>query len=152
MHFEYYIVNPNQFIPKRNTTIYDLYLAVVSFVISDFIAYIIHYYFHKNRFLYRMIHSIHHENNHPTMISTIYMHPLEIISFHFVYRLPILIGIPFTWFTFFVYQTILISWTFLDHGFDVSIFSSHFKHHRLQHGNYTTCLNIWDILFNTNIR
>jgi sterol desaturase/sphingolipid hydroxylase (fatty acid hydroxylase superfamily) len=151
LSLELFILNPNFYAKNDNTSIYHFIYAILSFIVCDFFAYVIHFYFHKIKFLYKKIHSIHHENYQTNFLSTIYMHPIEIVSFHFLYRLPMILGVPFTLVSFYMYQFILIIWTFLDHGFDFSIFSHHFYHHRFLLGNYSTCFSLWDILFDTVI-
>jgi sterol desaturase/sphingolipid hydroxylase (fatty acid hydroxylase superfamily) len=46
-------------------------------IIFDFFHWITHWYFHKNKFLYKNFHSIHHRQKYPTAITTFYHHPLD---------------------------------------------------------------------------
>ena len=138
-------------LPRTNTSLSLIAYGCFSFCVADLLAYFLHYFFHVNRHLYKTIHSIHHEEKNPILCSTSYMHPLEIVSFFFIYRAPILIGIPFNRTTFVLYQTILTLWTACDHSWNKHVFSDHFLHHRYVRGNYATCLQFWDDLFGTKI-
>jgi sterol desaturase/sphingolipid hydroxylase (fatty acid hydroxylase superfamily) len=148
---EVFILKSTKFIYYGNTRFIHIIYAGSSFILSDFLAYFIHLYFHKNRFLYKQIHSIHHAEKNPTWISTLVMHPFEMITFYIVYKLPLYCGIPFTLVTFIIHNIVLVLWTFMDHGVDAYTFSAHHKHHRFLKGNYATCLNYWDYVFDTEI-
>lgn len=153
LFFEMYLVNPVQYIvPYPIISVEHVVYAILSFCVSDLIAYCFHYFLHSNRFMYNHIHYLHHREILPTCQSTIYMHPVEISSFFFIYRLPLLVGIPFTQATFMGYQSLLIIWTLLDHTWNYSLFSDHFLHHRYFSGNYATCLQFWDSLFGTKLK
>jgi len=152
LYYEIFLINHNDYILEADTNIKYILYAVLSFFMSDLLAYFVHYFLHLNKFLYLHIHSIHHRDKNPNIISTIHMHPVEISLFFFTYRLPLILGLPFTQTTFYVYQIVLILWTFLDHSFNQSIFHDHFLHHKYFYGNYATCLQFWDTLFKTKIR
>ena len=122
-----------------------------SFLVCDGIAYWFHFFLHKNKFLFTHIHSIHHEQNDPTFISTIYMHPLEMIPFYLIYKLPFLIGVRCNYVTSAVYEIVLIFITFMDHGVRFGMFKKHVDHHRYQIGNYATCIPYFDSFFRTEI-
>jgi sterol desaturase/sphingolipid hydroxylase (fatty acid hydroxylase superfamily) len=137
-------------LPSLETDLFLCAWAALSFLGADLMAYWFHRVLHGNKHLYRTIHSIHHKEVYPNLMSTITMHPLEMLSFFTIYRLPVVL-IPFNRITFGIYQTVLIIWVLLDHSWDRWIFSGHFSHHRLLHGNYATCLPVWDHLFGTVI-
>lgn len=152
LYYEIFLINHNDYILEIDANIKYILYAIMSFFISDFLAYFLHYFLHLNKFLYVHVHSIHHIDRTPDILSTIYMHPVEISLFFFTYRLPLLMGIPFTRMTFYFYQISLILWTLLDHSYNKSVFHDHFLHHKYYYGNYATCLQFWDTLFNTKIR
>lgn len=148
---EFGVLKTYSMLPRTGTNLSLIAWGCFSFTIADLLAYSLHYCFHMNRHLYKIIHSIHHEERYPNLLSTSYMHPLEILSFFFIYRAPILVGIPFNQTTFVMYQVILIVWTVCDHSWNHHTFSDHFRHHRYVRGNYATCLQFWDVLFGTKI-
>lgn len=123
--------------------------AITAFIVVDFVAYWYHRLLHCSRPLYYLIHAQHHEHAQPTFISTIYMHPLEIISFYLIYHSPYYLGVPFSSTTAILYESILIGWNFCNHGLES--FHHHRTHHSKMRGNYASCLFIWDFLFGTVI-
>jgi methylsterol monooxygenase len=152
LFLEIYICNPLYYIVNKKTDIQLIINAIICFIISDLLAYILHYIYHKSKILYKYIHSIHHQEKNPTFLSTIYMHPIEICSFFIIYRLPLIIGVSFNLYTFVLYQTILIIITFLDHSVNKYMFSDHFQHHKYLIGNYATCFQFWDSFFGTKLK
>lgn len=148
---EFGVLKTYERLPMTGTNLSLITWGIFSFCVADLLAYFLHYCFHANRNLYKTIHAIHHEERYPILLSTSYMHPLEIISFFFIYRAPILAGVPFNRATFLLYQTILIVWTACDHSWNRHIFADHFLHHRHVRGNYATCLQFWDDLFGTKL-
>jgi len=150
--FELVVTKTYWMLPRCETTMWLIVSAIVSFGIADLLAYGFHRFLHQQKQMYHYIHSIHHQERRPHLVSTVIMHPVELVSFFFLYRLPILTGIlPFNTTTFLVYQTVLIVWVSLDHSYNHSIFSDHFAHHKWSHGNYATCLPLWDHWFGTCI-
>lgn len=75
----YYLI---KYINFNNFNIYKelFYLAFTRFsfdIIFDIFHYSIHYFFHKNKFLYNNIHKMHHTHTYPTIIIKFYNHPLD---------------------------------------------------------------------------
>lgn len=148
---EFHFLKTYERLPNFPSDLNTLFCASISFCLADLLAYFVHYIYHKNKFLYMKIHSVHHVENNPNILSTVFMHPIEILSFFLIYRFPILIGIPFNKTTFLGYQIILIIWTCLDHSTNKSIFADHFQHHKYKKGNYATCIQFYDSIFGTKI-
>jgi sterol desaturase/sphingolipid hydroxylase (fatty acid hydroxylase superfamily) len=163
--------------------IYDLQIIndLISFVfvsfsfeiIFDFFHYINHFIIHKNAYLYKNIHKIHHKFKYPNSITTFYQHPLDIL---FTNSIPMILSIYFMPIkpTYFQYILILTYKTFIEisgHtgkiikstsfpqfiwlprilGIQLSV-EDHDLHHSLNNCNYSKRFSLWDKFFGTYLK
>jgi fatty acid hydroxylase domain-containing protein 2 len=133
---------------------YYIFDFIIVLLIEEFLFYYIHYFFHKNRFLYNNIHKKHHLWVYPVAISAQYAHPIENILCNY---LPIIIGCFITSLNFYAVLFIFFIGTFnaisVHSGYKFFNFkyirnNFHEKHHVKYNSNYGI-LGILDKLNNT---
>jgi fatty acid hydroxylase domain-containing protein 2 len=128
---------------------YDFILILL---IEEFLFYHIHYYFHKNNFLYKKIHKKHHIWKYPVAISAQYAHPIENILCNYS---PFLIGCFITQLNFYYVLFLIFLGTFnavnSHSGYKlIKNYRNNFheKHHFKFNYNYGI-LGIFDYIHNT---
>tara|TARA_B100001758_G_C18224289_1_gene511895 strand:- start:193 stop:894 length:702 start_codon:yes stop_codon:yes gene_type:complete len=145
--------------------IYILAQLFIIFFIDDIYFYFLHAFMHKNKFILKKIHSIHHRAITPVALEYMYVHPLEWMSGYIGPFLAMfflsLIG-PVNIFAFWLYQVIRnIHELDVHSGFKSKISQwipywgeteHHDKHHELLKGNYATTFTFWDDFFNTKLK
>ena len=130
--------------------------------IDDMYFYFLHRYMHKNKFIYKTIHKIHHRANTPMPIEYIYVHPLEWSSGMIGPFLGMIIigGISFE--AYLMYLIIRnLHEIHIHSGIMTSIIHKVFpfygnnEHHDIHHskrdGNYGSTFTLWDKLFKTRL-
>ena len=146
--------------------IYILVQLFMIFIIDDVYFYFLHALMHKNKFILKKIHSIHHRAITTVSLEYIYVHPLEWLSGYIGPFLGMfilnLIGGPVNIFAFWLYQIIRNIHEIDVHSGFKSKFSQwipywgetehHDKHHECLNGNYATTFTFWDDFFNTKIK
>ncbi len=145
--------------------IYILAQLFMIFFIDDIYFYFLHAFMHKNKFILKKIHSIHHRAITPVALEYMYVHPLEWMSGYIGPFLAMsflsLIG-PVNIFAFWLYQVIRNIHELDVHSGLKSKISQwipywgetehHDKHHELLKGNYATTFTFWDDFFNTKLK
>ena len=142
-----------------------LFQLFIIFVIDDIYFYFLHLLMHKNKFILKKIHSIHHRAITPVALEYIYVHPLEWLSGYlgpFLGMLVLSLLGPVNIFSFWLYQLIRnIHELDVHSGFKSKISKwipywgeseHHDKHHEVLNGNYATTFTFWDDFFNTRIK
>ncbi len=149
-----------------------IFLSFAFEITFDFFHYLMHYYLHKNPFLYRNFHKIHHKWTYPTPILTFYNHPFD---FMFTNSIPTLLTLYIFSFniTYFQYELIQTYKTLLEIGghsgkilksnsftqciwlprllnFHLKI-EDHDLHHNLNNCNYAKRFTLWDKFFGTYV-
>tara|TARA_Y100000589_G_scaffold43986_1_gene37047 strand:+ start:6354 stop:7052 length:699 start_codon:yes stop_codon:yes gene_type:complete len=137
----------------------------VIFVIDDFYFYFLHLLMHKNKYILKKVHSIHHRAITPVALEYIYVHPLEWLSGYigpFLGMLILSFFNPVNIYAFWLYQIIRnIHELDVHSGFKSKISKwipfwgeseHHDKHHEVLNGNYATTFTFWDDFFNTKIK
>lgn len=160
--FEESVVFPFSNINQCILIIIQLFVILI---IDDFYFYFLHSFMHKNKFVLKKIHHIHHRAITPVALEYIYVHPLEWISGYvgpFLAMLIISIFIPVNIFAFWLYQIIRNIHELDVHSGFKSKFSKwipywgetehHDKHHEKLDGNYSTTFTFWDEFFGTKIK
>lgn len=152
-----------------------VYYSITYFLVSDFTRFILHYFMHKNSFLWR-IHQMHHTAEVLTPITFFRVHPLEMILFHlrfllvhgiitglFIYLYKDVFDFPTIYgASFFVFLTNVLGGNLrhshipIGFGFFEKIFISpkqhqihHSKELKFQQSNYGSFFAFWDKLFGT---
>ena len=133
-------------------------------VIDDLYFYFLHAMMHKNKFILKKIHYLHHRSIAPVALEYIYVHPLEWMSGYlgpFIGILIISLFGPVSIFSFWLYQIIRNIHELDVHSGFKSKFSKwipfwgetehHDKHHESLNGNYATTFTFWDEVFGTKI-
>lgn len=142
-----------------------LFQLFIIFVIDDIYFYFLHLLMHKNKFILKKIHSIHHRAITPVALEYMYVHPLEWLSGYlgpFLGMLVLSLLGPVNIFSFWLYQLIRnIHELDVHSGFKSKISKwipywgeseHHDKHHEVLNGNYATTFTFWDDFFNTRIK
>jgi sterol desaturase/sphingolipid hydroxylase (fatty acid hydroxylase superfamily) len=153
---------------------YDLvefiFISFAFEIIFDFFHYWMHLYLHKNPFLYKNFHKIHHKWAYPMSILTFYNHPFD---FFFTNSIPTFLTLyifPFD-ITYFQYELMHSYKTLLEIGghsgkilnsnsftqciWLPKLFNFHLKvedhdlHHSLNNCNYAKRFTLWDKVFGT---
>jgi len=133
-------------------------------VIDDLYFYFLHSFMHKNKYVLKKIHKIHHRAITPVALEYIYVHPIEWMMGYLGPFLGILVisyfG-PVSFFSFWAYQIIRNLHELDVHSGLKSKFSKwipfwgetehHDKHHEALNGNYATTFTFWDEIFGTKI-
>ena len=139
-------------------------------IIFDFFHYLMHFYLHKNPYLYKNFHKTHHKWAYPMPILTFYNHPFD---FFFTNSIPTMLTLyifPFN-ITYFQYELMHTYKTFLEIGGHSGkvlksnsftqciwlprLFNFHLKvedhdlHHNLNNCNYAKRFTLWDKVFGT---
>jgi methylsterol monooxygenase len=138
---------------------------IMLLIFDDTYFYFYHLLLHKNKFLYRHIHSIHHRASAPYPLEFIYAHPLEsaiavggillgYISIYFIFG-------SINIYTFWAYSFVRIFHeTDIHSGIKSLIFKwlpfygstqHHDAHHSHLHGNYASTFSFWDHILGTKI-
>jgi sterol desaturase/sphingolipid hydroxylase (fatty acid hydroxylase superfamily) len=134
-------------------------------IFDDTYFYFFHKLLHKNKFLYRHIHSKHHAACAPYPLEFLYVHPLEhifgsvgaIIGFVIAYFIFGSINIYVFW-GYYLFRT--LHETHIHSGIKSDIFhwmpfygsnQHHDDHHAKLHGNYASTLSFWDWALGTKI-
>ncbi len=142
-----------------------LFQLFIIFVIDDIYFYFLHLLMHKNKFILKKIHSIHHRAITPVALEYMYVHPLEWLSGYlgpFLGMLVLNLLGSVNIFSFWLYQLIRnIHELDVHSGFKSKISKwipywgeseHHDKHHEVLNGNYATTFTFWDDFFNTRIK
>lgn len=149
-----------------------IFISFAFEITFDFFHYFMHFYLHKNPFLYRNVHKIHHKWAYPMPILTFYNHPFDyfltnsIPTFLTLYIFPVNI----TYFQFILihsYKTLLEigghsgkivnSNSFTQCIWLPRLLNVHLKtedhdlHHSLNNCNYAKRFTLWDKVFGTYI-
>ncbi|ELT89651.1 hypothetical protein CAPTEDRAFT_1819 [Capitella teleta] len=134
---------------------------IVALLIFDLFYFVWHWYHHYNRWLYRHVHSVHHQYYVCSSWVTQYLHPWELISVGFMTTLlPLLFNFhPFTNFCFMMFNVIVsiedhIGYDFpwAPHRFGIGFWGGaikHDMHHQKPLTNFQPHFNTWDRLFGT---
>jgi len=133
-------------------------LHLIIFIACDEILFFVtHYYLHKIPFLYKTIHSFHHQLRYTVSVGCEYAHPLEFIMGNIV---PVILGpvlcqshllIYLSWITLKMFETI-----YVHSGFDFGLTrlefltKEHAYHHSHYQDNYGTWYGVCDATFKTN--
>jgi sterol desaturase/sphingolipid hydroxylase (fatty acid hydroxylase superfamily) len=142
------IITQNFFVFLSPFSYYNIYHIPILFILIDPTFYTCHRLFH-NKYLYKF-HKIHHKIKRPVSISSLYLHPLDLIFGNILpLFLPVFIiksSIPLLYFwTFFtIFQT-----TYMAHSGIKNRCEDHDLHHLLYNCNYGTGLYLFDRLFET---
>ena len=156
-----------------NDLIYFVFVSFSFEIVFDFFHFINHFIFHKNSYLYKNIHKIHHKFKYPSSITTFYQHPIDLL---FTSSLPTILSLYFMPIkpTYFQYILILTYKTFIEisgHsgkiikstsfpqfiwlprilGIQLSV-EEHDLHHSLNNCNYSKRFSLWDKLFGTYLK
>ena len=144
-----------------------VFLAQLSILLifDDVYFYFYHLLLHKNKFLYRHIHSIHHKASAPYPLEFIYSHPLETsiscIGLFLGYVVIYLIFGDISIYTFWGYSILrIIHEADIHSGIKSIIFKwlpfygstqHHDSHHSRLNGNYASTFSFWDKILGTKI-
>jgi len=150
---------------STNNPLHILLQLFIIFVIDDVYFYFLHLFMHKNKFILRKIHSIHHRAITPVALEYMYVHPLEWLSGYvgpFLGMFILSLMGPVNIFAFWLYQVIRnVHELDVHSGFKSKISKwipywgeteHHDKHHEVLNGNYATTFTFWDNFFNTKIK
>ena len=159
-----YILFP--FIDTDFPTIWVLLGQVVfSFIIDDVWFYFMHRFLHRNKYLLKKVHSIHHRAHTPFPMEYLYAHPFEwmlgTIGPFLGYALIILV-MPLNIYAFWVFVLFRNLHEIHIHS-DLKLpllknipFVSHVEDHDLHHakldGNYASTFRIWDRIMKTRFK
>ena len=137
---------------------------LIILVIDDLYFYVFHLWMHKNEYILKKIHRIHHKAITPFALEYIYVHPLEWIIGYvgpFIAIFAISVFSPVNIIAFWLYQFIRNIHELDVHSGFKSLIAKHVpfwgetEHHDLHHeklnGNYATTFTFWDYIFNTKI-
>ena len=144
--------------------IYILLQTFIIFVVDDVYFYFLHSFMHKNKYVLKKIHNIHHRAITPVALEYMYVHPLEWLSGYagpFLGMLLLSFLGPVNIFSFWLYQIIRNIHELDVHSGFKSYISKlipywgesehHDKHHQYLNGNYATTFTFWDDFFKTKI-
>ena len=130
--------------------------------IDDMYFYFLHRFMHKNKFIYKIVHKIHHRANTPMPIEYIYVHPLEWSSGMIG---PFLAMIVIGGISFESYMLYLIIRNMHEIHIHSGIITStlhkifpfygtnehHDVHHAKRDGNYGSTFILWDLIMGTHL-
>lgn len=138
---------------------YFLFSAVLFVLVADCFRYWSHRMMHSVPFLYRNVHSWHHRSVNVNPLSTLSMHPLDLLSgtpwILATNLFPVHVGIVIAYANFYHFQNLHrhLGYDFWgpDHLLGRFIISprNHDLHHTEISGNYGATFVIWDKLFGT---
>ena len=141
-----------------------LFQLFIIFVLDDLFFYFFHRWMHRNKYILKTIHSIHHRATAPFALDYLYVHPLEwMIGYIGPFIGIILIGLVsgINYWAFFAYILIRNLHEIDIHSGFPSLFSKYIplwgesEHHDMHHekllGNYASTFVIWDKIFKTKI-
>jgi len=137
-------------VPDMLTTVFSL--ATFGFI-SEFWFYMTHRLMHKSNFLWKYVHSVHHQIKAPSVFFSLYTHPIEYTIGNFVSLAlgPLILGSHFLiWFIWVILST--IDFCAGHSGWHLPFWQSpefHDYHHREETDNFGTGLKIFDNLFGT---
>ena len=156
-----------------NDLISFIFISFLFEIIFDFFHFTNHLIFHKNAYLYKNIHKIHHTFKYPNSITTFYQHPLDLL---FTSSIPTILSLYFmpikpTYFQYFLISTykafieisghsgkIIKSTSFPQFiwlpkilGIELRV-DDHDLHHSLNNCNYSKRFSLWDKLFGTYLQ
>lgn len=142
------------------------YSAVLDFILlfmaMDLAMYVFHFFIHHT-FLYRLVHSLHHQYQHPSPIDLFVLHPFETVGFGALWLL-LLSVYPFNWYAVVIYLAVNVLFGIVGHlGVEplpafvrnraplrwLGTSSFHHTHHADIHCNFGFYTTVWDKLFNT---
>jgi sterol desaturase/sphingolipid hydroxylase (fatty acid hydroxylase superfamily) len=140
------------------TAVHPLVGAVVGVPIFELLVYVWHRAMHKNHWLWRTFHQMHHSAERVDTFGAFYFSPLDIAGFAFLSSVTLtLVGLPPQAVTWYLYATMFLA-TFQHTnirtpqwlGYIVQRPESHSVHHGrgIHHYNYSD-LPLFDILFGT---
>ena len=134
-------------------------------IIDDFFFYFLHRWMHRNKYILRTIHSIHHKAFSPLSLEYLYVHPLEWMMGYIGPFIGIgIIGLisPVSCWAFWIYMLVRnIHELEIHSGFKTKFsqwipFWGENEHHDLHHaklnGNYASTFTLWDKVFNTKMK
>jgi sterol desaturase/sphingolipid hydroxylase (fatty acid hydroxylase superfamily) len=174
----HYYISPISF--NNQLTFTSAAIDIGTFIIKSFVLevvfdgchYTIHRFAHSNAILYKHVHKIHHKHIHPSIYTTFYMHPVDILL---SYTLPLYVSmkvIGCSRFQFYMYITYLSLQEIAGHsgkamypssGFAQCIWlpklfhfelytDDHDLHHTKFNYNYSKRFTLWDKLFGTYMK
>jgi Delta7-sterol 5-desaturase len=134
----------------------------VMFLAMDLLMYLFHFGIHKT-FLYKTMHSLHHQSIDPQPIDLFVLHPVETLGFGFLWLFVLMI-LPLNALAIIAYLIINVIFGMVGHlGFEplpgsftgnkigryLGTSTFHHDHHKHVQYNYGFYTNIWDKLFGT---
>lgn len=146
----------DKFLPPLVNIIFNIFFIIM---LIDLGLYITHYYLHKNKFLYKYIHSVHHKYKTSFSFATSGFHPIEGLLLGIVTVIPIYM-FSIHWVVQQIVTSFIISYSVIVHsGYDsgIHIMSKrilgmepfHDSHHKYGNKNFANILTIWDRFFDT---
>jgi cholesterol 25-hydroxylase len=156
-----WIWTPYTVLPELAPTVFEFWWKqIAALVVFDIEYYLLHWSFHKVRFLYRHVHAIHHEYSSPIAWTTQYLHPWELIPVGiFTTTSPMVFNSdPMTTWSFMIFAI----WVSVDNhwGYDLPFMPHHWfpfwggilkhdMHHQRPLTNFQPFFNYFDRLFGT---
>ncbi len=136
--------------------------VVFVFIIDDVWFYFVHRYMHRNKYLLKKIHSIHHRAHTPFPLEYLYVHPLEwmmgVVGTFIGYVLIILV-MPLSIYAFWGFALLRnlheihihsdLKLPFLKDIPLISPVEDHDLHHAKLDGNYASTFRVWDRIMKT---
>ena len=144
---------------NNEAPVYQIFLEVLALVLlMDFCMYLFHYAAHIP-FIYKILHSKHHEHISTNYLSLFVLHPFETIGFG-IMMMVLLMCYHFSLAAITIYLFINLVWGTIGHlnreffpaSFDrffVGTSKFHNLHHLDEHKNFGFYTSIWDRLFGT---
>lgn len=115
-------------------------------VLVEFIFYVIHYYQHRNKCLYRSIHKLHHENTSVYPFDTYYIGVIDAMCINSALLLPLyIIKLNYS-------ELILVNYFYVTSAYLVHsdfFCNHHLLHHTYRNCNYCFVFPIFDVAFGT---
>lgn len=129
----------------------QLIRLILAVLLEDVYFYYIHRTFHAYSFLYKPIHSLHHQVTSPIAISALYVSPLEHIFLNVLPVLLIPIVVGFTLHSIYLWFLLVNLSSVISHSGYVQIpgVKDHDNHHKFLNCNYGT-IGIVDCIHKTN--
>lgn len=136
--------------------------SLVLIFAMDAVMFFLHWVVHRT-FLYKIVHTLHHEYTHPQAIDLFVLHPLETLSFGSLWVLLLLV-FPANIYAVVIYLTLNVTFGMLGH-MEVELFPKnwlrlpvlrfvatatfHYQHHAQEQYNFGFYTTLWDSLFGT---
>ncbi len=136
--------------------------SLVLVLIMDAVMFVLHLVVHRT-FLYKIVHTLHHEYTQPQPINLFVLHPFETLSFGSLWVLLLLI-FPANIYAVIIYLTLNVTFGMLGH-MNTEIFPAnwlripvlkfiatatfHYQHHEQEQYNFGFYTTFWDSVFGT---